>query len=168
MLPLALRRIARAAPDTGGSRKCPNLRCGVSAKYPANPAYRRLLAETFVQQRQFDKAEAEILVAKRLAPNDPITRLNLAQIYSAEKKWSDAQKEFEVALELDPHGTTTLGQYADFLVARNQSARAMAIVQHYVSTNANDGNGHQILGGLYLGEKNYSAAQTEFERAIRA
>ena len=166
MLPLVLEAIARVRLTLGDPASAQTYSAELVQKYPANPAYRRLLAETFVQQRQFDKAEAQILVAKQLAPNDPITRLNLAQIYSAEKKWSDAQKEFEVSLELDPHGTTTLGQYADFLVARNQSARAMAIVQHYVSTNANDGNGHQILGGLYLGEKNYSAAQTEFERAI--
>jgi Tfp pilus assembly protein PilF len=93
--------------------------------------------------------------------------LNLAQIYSAEKKWSEAQKEFEVALQLDPHGTTTLGQYADFLAARSQPARAMELVQQYVSSNSNDANGHQILGALYFSDKDYPAAQREFERTIQ-
>jgi Tfp pilus assembly protein PilF len=43
----------------------------------------------------------------------------------------------------------------------------MALVQQFVSTNPNDANGHQILGAQYFAGKNYSAAQTEFERTIQ-
>jgi Tfp pilus assembly protein PilF len=123
--------------------------------------------DALAQQRHLSEAEAQLLIAKQLAPNDPIIHLNLAQIYSAEKKWPEAQKEFEVSLQLDPHNTTTLGQFTDFLVARSQAAHAMTLVQQYVSANPNDASGHQILGTQYFGAKNYSAAQAEFERAIQ-
>ena len=72
-----------------------------------------------------------------------------------------------MTLQLDPHSTTALGLFADFLMAQNQSARGIALVQQYVSTNPNDANGHQILGVQYASAKNYSAAQTEFEREIQ-
>ena len=167
MLPIVLEAVARVRLVLGDPSNAQTYAVELVQKFPGNAGYRQLLAEVSMQQHHLGEAEAQILIAKQLAPNDPIVHLSLAQIYSAEKKWPDAQKEFEAAIELDPHGTTTLGQYADFLVARGQSARATTLVQQYVSANPNNGNGHQILGTLYFGDKNYSAAQTEFERAIQ-
>jgi tetratricopeptide (TPR) repeat protein len=136
-------------------------------KYPANPANRQLLAEALAQQRRLREAEAQVVLAAQLAPNNPVVHLNLAQVYFAEKKWPEAQKEFEQSFVMDPDNTTTLGQYADFLTARGQNARALSLVQDYVSNNPNDPNGHEILGAQYFDSKNYTAAQSEFERVVQ-
>jgi tetratricopeptide (TPR) repeat protein len=165
--PMILEALTRLSLTVGDPVNAQTYAVELVQKTPANPADRQLLAEALAQQRRLGEAEAQILIAGRLAPNDPIIHLNLAQIYSAEKKWPEAQKEFEVVLQLDPHSTRALGQFADFLVARNQTAHALMLVQQYVSSNPNDANGHEILGAQYFGSKNYSAAQTEFERAIQ-
>jgi len=167
MLPMVLEALARLSLTQGDPADAQAYAWELVQKYPANPTYRQLFAETLARQGHLSEAEAQVLSAKQLAPNDPIIHLNLAQIYSVEKKWSEAQKEFEVSLQLDPHSTTTLGQFADFLVARSQTAHAMALAQQYVSNNPNDANGHQILGALYFGAKNYGAAQAAFEHAIQ-
>jgi tetratricopeptide (TPR) repeat protein len=91
----------------------------------------------------------------------------LAEIYKEEKKFPEAQKEFEAALQIDPHNTTVLGQYANYLITRNQSAGALVRVREYVTSNPNDADGHVILGALYQKSKNYGSAQAEFERAIQ-
>jgi Tfp pilus assembly protein PilF len=136
-------------------------------KYPANPANRQLLAEALAQQHRLREAEAQVLLAAQLAPNNPVVHLNLAQVYFAEKKWPEAQKEFEQSFVMDSDNATTLGQYADFLTSRGQNARALSLVQDYVSNNPNDANGHEILGAQYFESKNYPAAQSEFERAVQ-
>ena len=167
MLPMVLEALARLSLTLGNPADAQTYASELIQKSPSNSANRQLLAEALAQQGQLSEAEGQILVAKQLAPNDPIVHLNLARIYTAEKKWSEAQKEFEVSLQLDSHNTTALGLFADFLVAQNQSARGIALVQQYVSSNPNDANGHQALGAQYVSAKNYGAARTEFERTIQ-
>ena len=135
--------------------------------FPVDPASRQLLWETLARQQQLRAAEEQILKAKELSPEDPSIRVDLAQTYAAEQKWSEAQKEFEAARQLDPRSATVLGQYADYLMARNQLPQATAHVQEYVAANPNDADGHIILGALYHKAKNYGPAQAEFERAIQ-
>ena len=91
-------------------------------KYPADPTNRELLAGVLGRQGQIAQAEAQDLVAKQLAPNDPMAHIDLGMVYSAEKKWPEAQKEFESALELDPHNATALSQLANFLSSPKSGA----------------------------------------------
>ncbi|MGB2662389.1 MAG: tetratricopeptide repeat protein [Candidatus Acidiferrum sp.] len=136
-------------------------------RFPSNPANRQLLAEALAKQQRLKEAEAQILVAKQLAPNDPVIQLNLAQIYAAEKKSPEAEKQFKLAVEADPHNSSTVTQFTDFLFARNQTSRAFLLVQHYVSSYPNEATGHALLGTLYFDSKNYGEAQAEFERSIQ-
>jgi tetratricopeptide (TPR) repeat protein len=166
-LPIALEALGRLSLAQGNAADAQVYAQELIAKQRAVPGDYVLLAEALARQGQFRSAEEQILIAKQLAPNDPIICLNLAQIYRLEKKWPETQKEFEAALQLDPHNTTVLGQYADYLITRNQSAEALVRVQAYVTTNPNDADGHVILGVVYDQSKNYSSAQAEFERAVQ-
>jgi len=136
-------------------------------RFPADPTNRELLAEVLARQGQLGQAEAQNLIAKQLAPNDPTIHINLGQIYSEEKKWQEAQKEFEQALEVDPHNTKALWQLAEFLTARNQTSQALDRVHQYVSANPDDKNGHVVFGVLNSQSKNYGLAQAELARAIQ-
>src|SRR5260370_27612664 len=84
-----------------------------------------------------------------------------------EKKWTQAEKEFETAIELDTSTPTMLSPYADFLVARQQAPKVIALAQQFVDAHPSNAQGHVILGSLQFDSKNYSAAQAEFERAIQ-
>ena len=88
-------------------------------------------------------------------------------MYSEEKKYPQAEKEFESAVQLDPMNAAVLGAYADFLVARQQAPKAIALFQQFVNANPNNSQGHIVLGALQFNSKNNSAAQAEFERAIQ-
>jgi tetratricopeptide (TPR) repeat protein len=166
-LAIALQGLARLSLDQGNTSDAQIYAQELIQKFPADPTYRQLLAEALVRQGQARPAEEQLLIARQLAPRDPIVNLNLAQVYSMEKKWPEARKEFETTLEVDPHNTMALGQLADFLTTRNQSAQAFLRVRQYVTTNPNEANGHVILGALDFESKNYASAQTEFERAIQ-
>jgi tetratricopeptide (TPR) repeat protein len=105
------------------------------------------------------------MAAKQLAPRRAAVHLDLGQLYAAQKKWPEAENEFQTALQLDPVNTTILGQYADFLVARKESPKAIAHLQQFVDHNPDNPQGHVIMGVLQLQAKNNSAAEAEFERA---
>jgi tetratricopeptide (TPR) repeat protein len=165
--PMVLQELARLSLEQRDAADAKIYAQELIRNFPADPADRQLLAEALAQQGQLRPAEEQFLIAKQLAPDDPIVHLNLAQVYFAEKKWPEAQREFDRALQLDPHNAEVLGQLADFLTARNQSANALARVQQFVSANPNDANGHVILGALNFESQNYSSARSEFERAIQ-
>lgn len=139
----------------------------LTQRFPADKSNHLLLAEALAQKGQVQAAEKQILVAKQLDPKDPTVHLDLARIYSVQKKMPEAQNEFEDTLRLDQDDTKALAQFADFLTARSQSVRALALVQQYVSSNPNNASGHVVLGTLDFESKSYSAAQAEFDRAIQ-
>jgi tetratricopeptide (TPR) repeat protein len=60
-----------------------------------------------------------------------------------------------------------LSPYADFLVARQQAPKAIALAQQFVNAHPNNAQGHVILGSLELDSKNIDAAEAEFQRAIQ-
>jgi tetratricopeptide (TPR) repeat protein len=166
-LPMAIEALARLSLAQGNAKDAQIYAQELIEKFPADPSSRQILWEALYRQGQSRSAEEQILIAKQLRPDDPIVRLDLALTYAAEKEWPEAQKEFEAALQLDPHNTTILGEYADYLIIRNQVPGALALVREYVTSNPNDADGHIILGALYHKSKNYSSAQTEVERAIQ-
>jgi tetratricopeptide (TPR) repeat protein len=114
---------------------------------------------------QYPLAEEQLMAAKRLAPTQAAVHLDIGQLYAAQKKWAEAEKEFDGAVQLDPSNTTILGQYADFLVARQQVPKAVARLQQFVDANPNNVQGHLMLGAVQFRAKNNGAAQAEFERA---
>jgi len=165
--PIALQALARLSLLQGDALDARNYAQELVQKYPADPANRQLLAEALTRLGQLRPAEEQILVAKQLAPNDPLVHLNAAYIYSVGEKWSEAQNEFEAALQLDPHNTKALGQLAELQIARMQSGHALDRVLQYVTGNPNDASGHVILGEVNFQLKNYNSAEAEYGRAIQ-
>jgi Tfp pilus assembly protein PilF len=166
-LPIALEALSRLSLSQGNAADAQIYAREVIAKHPADLSTRLLLAEALVRQKQFKSAEEQTLIAKQLAPNDPMVHLKLAQLYSSDKRWPEAQKEFEVALELAPQNTSLLGEYADYLISRSQTGQALDRIREYVTSSPNEPNGHVMLGAVYYDMKNYDAARAEFEHAIQ-
>jgi tetratricopeptide (TPR) repeat protein len=136
-------------------------------KNPADVNARLQLGSIYLQQGQLRPAEEQFLAAKGLAPTQASVHLNLGFLNAMERKWAQAEQEFETAIRLDPFDPLMLAPYADFLVARQQTQRALARVQPFVDANPNNAQAHLILGFVQNALKNTSAAQAEFERAIQ-
>jgi tetratricopeptide (TPR) repeat protein len=134
---------------------------------PADVDARLLLGSIYLRDGQLHPAEEQFLVANQLAPAQAAVHLNLGLLNAKGKKWTQAEKELETAIQLDPSNPTMLSAYADFLVARQQTQKALARVQQFVDANPNNAQGHLILGAVRNDSKNTSAAQAEFERAIQ-
>jgi tetratricopeptide (TPR) repeat protein len=136
-------------------------------KFPAALNYRLLLGGIYLREGESRLAEEQFLAARQLAPNQAAVHLDLGQLYYTEKKWAQAEKEYETAIQFDPSNPTLLSPYSDFLVARKQAPKAIALAQQFVNAHPSNGQGHVILGFLELDSKNIDAAEAEFQLAIQ-
>jgi tetratricopeptide (TPR) repeat protein len=128
------------------------------AKYPeALNEYQRLadlepdnanshlrISEIYRRLRQFDKAEEQILLAKKLAPGNLEVIYNEAAVYEAEEHYDDAVHVLSDAV-------AEVKAESEFAPARN---RSLAIL-------------YQLLGQLYRDEQNYMAAVNTFGEMVR-
>ena len=102
------------------------------------------ISEIYRRLHQFDKAEEQVLVAKKLAPGNLEVIYNQAAIYEAEEHYDEAVRVLSTAV-------AELKSESEFAPARRRSLGIL----------------YQLLGQLYRDEQNYSAAINTFEEMVR-
>lgn len=132
-----------------------------------NPSDHLLLGETLFQQGKDKEAEAQILAAKQLAPNNAGVHIDIALLYNSEKKYPEADKEYQAALQAAPDNAAVLDQYTGFLVSRGELAKAVTLAEQFLTRNPKDARAHLILSGVQLRARNFKVAGAEAEQAIQ-
>src|SRR5437879_10863620 len=102
------------------------------------------ISEIYRRLRQFDKAEQQILLAKRLAPGNLEVVYNEAAVYEAEEHYDEAVRVLSTAV------AAVKGE-SEFAPARRRSLGIL----------------YQLLGQLYRDKQNYPAAINTFEEMVR-
>jgi tetratricopeptide (TPR) repeat protein len=102
------------------------------------------ISEIYRRLRQFDKAEEQILVAKKLAPGNLEVIYNQAAVYEAEEHYDEAVRVLSNAV-------AEVKAESEFAPARTRSLGIL----------------YQLLGQLYRDEQNYPAAINTFEEMVR-
>jgi tetratricopeptide (TPR) repeat protein len=102
------------------------------------------ISEIYRRLRQFDKAEEQILLARKLAPGNLEVIYNQAAVYEAEEHYDDAVRVLSSAV-------AELKSESEFAPARRRSLGIL----------------YQLLGQLYRDEQNYAAAINTFEEMVR-
>jgi tetratricopeptide (TPR) repeat protein len=164
-LPSALQSLARLSLAQGDTTGAQTYAQELVQKFPSDVNDRLILSGVYMREAQYRLAEDQLMTAKRLAPNQAAVHLDIGQLYAVQKKWAEADKELDAAAQLDPANASILAPYADFLVARQQTPKAIARVQQFVNANPNNTQGHLMMGALQFQAKDNDAARAEFERA---
>lgn len=102
------------------------------------------ISEIYRRLHQFDKAEEQILIAKKMAPGNLEVIYNEAAVYEAEEHYDDAVRVLSNAV------SDVKGQ-SEFAPARRRSLGIL----------------YQLLGQLYRDEQNYPAAINTFQEMVR-
>ena len=102
------------------------------------------ISEIYRRLHQFDKAEEQILVAKKMAPGNLEVIYNEAAVYEAEEHYDDAVRVLSNAV-------ADVKAESEFAPARRRSLGIL----------------YQLLGQLYRDEQNYPAAINTFEEMVR-
>jgi len=166
-LGIALQSLAKLSLMQGDASGALSYAQELLQRSPADINNRLLLAQVYMAQNQYPRAEQQLLVAKQLAPSNGAVYMGIGQLYAAQKKWPQAEKQFETAAQLEPSSTTILSKYVDFLATRQQLPKAITRVEEFVNNSPENVQGHLILGALQFQAKNYTGAESEFERARR-
>jgi tetratricopeptide (TPR) repeat protein len=102
------------------------------------------ISEIYRRLHQFDKAEEQILVAKKMAPGNLEVIYNEAAVYEAEEHYDDAVRVLSSAV-------ADVKAESEFAPARRRSLGIL----------------YQLLGQLYRDEQNYPAAINTFQEMVR-
>ena len=102
------------------------------------------ISEIYRRLHQFDKAEEQILIAKKIAPGNLEVVYNEAAVYEAEEHYDDAVRVLSNAV-------TDVKAESEFAPARRRSLGIL----------------YQLLGQLYRDEQNYPAAINTFQEMVR-
>ena len=102
------------------------------------------ISEIYRRLHQFDKAEQQILIAKKMAPGNLEVIYNEAAVYEAEEHYDDAVRVLSNAV-------ADVKAESEFAPARRRSLGIL----------------YQLLGQLYRDEQNYPAAINTFEEMVR-
>ena len=148
------------------SFRCADIRTGMGAENA--DGCRRSAVARFDLPRRGSVSTCRRTVRGRQPAQSASSRRSLESgaTIPAEKKWPQAEQEFETAIRLDAANPRMVSVYAEFLVSRQENAKAIVSAQRFVEASPNSASGHMILGVVQYKAKNNAAARKEFERAI--
>ncbi|HXW74473.1 MAG TPA: tetratricopeptide repeat protein [Steroidobacteraceae bacterium] len=104
---------------------------------------------------------------KTLRPDLPIGSYLAGLVALEQKRPDDAQREFAHALQVQPSATDALTALARLQFQRGQHAQAIALVRNAVPPGPDGAAARNLLGELYLADRNYPQAVTVLEEAVR-
>jgi cellulose synthase operon protein C len=140
---------------------------GWATKTPADTESGRLLADTFLRERNYASAEATLRTILDLAPGDVENMLALERALVAQNKFADAIAILERAVLADPKRARELYQrMAQYALSNFKDEDAIKYAARAVELNPDDAEGHRRLGDMYRGRQDPARAIASYKVAI--
>jgi tetratricopeptide (TPR) repeat protein len=134
--------------------------------YPDSYRSHQLLAQTYEQQDEDDKAIAEYKEVEKLSPNLPGIHLALGHLLLKDGDLEQATAQLKEELHLDPDQPEANAEMGMALLAQDQTPAAVQYLTKAISLQPDLWTAHQQLGKAYYQQKNYDAARKELTLAL--
>jgi Flp pilus assembly protein TadD len=133
---------------------------------PADPSVREALVRAYIANGNYAAAKTGAEDLKTLRPQAATGWFLAGLTAQSDNRLDDAQKELEHALALQPRSLEVLSALARLDIARKHPEQAIARLK---TASERDPNAYSwnLLGELYLAQKNTAAATDAFTRAIK-
>lgn len=132
-----------------------------------NPEAHFLNATIDIGAKDYAAALDELKEAQKAAPNDPMVHLNMAFAYAGQKKYAEAEREFQITIKTYPTFDTAWADYISLMFGTNQTPKALALANQYVTANPNRASAHFINGSALATAKKYDQAMSEFQKVLQ-
>ena len=135
--------------------------------YPDYYEAHRMLGQLYMDNSQWDKAEASLRQAVRIDPKAVPALSSLGEVYRREKKYEEAQKILEEALKLDKdswESNFTLGRIYWELRDLVKSGKYVA---RSIELQPNIAEGHLLAGNIFIRAGLPENALIEYEEYLR-
>jgi tetratricopeptide (TPR) repeat protein len=125
---------------------------------PQDPKMLEALVRTCLAKPDFAAAGAGAARLTALQPDSPVGPFLAGLAARGQKQLTEAQSDFEHAVALQPNAFEPLNALVQLQISRGQFPQAMALVQARVDHDPKSPLLLNLLGGLYLAQKNSSQA----------
>ena len=160
--------LARLLLDTRRPDQAAEIMEGVVHNAPQDPQARMLLVRAYLAKQDYTDAKTSALDLQTLAPKSGAGSYLAAMADVGQNKLDDAKKEYEQALQIQPEAFDALAGLARLDLARNQAPAAIALVKGAADRDASNAPVLNLLGELYLGQKDLAHAAEVLTRATTA
>jgi tetratricopeptide (TPR) repeat protein len=131
--------------------------------YPAH----QLLAETYQNAQQDEKALGEYRVVASLAPNLPGVHFSIGHLLLKTNQPDQAREELAAELRLNPDHAEANGEMGTLLLDRLDAANATPYLEKAVQLEPDQWITYRQLGKAYYMQKEFPKAETALRQAIR-
>jgi tetratricopeptide (TPR) repeat protein/O-antigen ligase len=137
------------------------------AYWPVEPAHQLLLSQMYWRQAEVNSAEAALLAARQLRPEDPILWLRTAEFYTAVAQSAKANAAYQQAITLSPSHAALYTAWGRALLADDDAETAVTLLRRAVALDASDGQAYIYLGAAELAVGRVEAALADYREAVR-
>jgi predicted Zn-dependent protease len=141
------------------------LQAGVLAM-PTDNALNEALVRTYLSRKDFTAAAKAADDYRKGKPDDAAPYMLAALVARTDKRPDDAQAMLEKALSLQPRGYDVLAELVHLQTQRGEAAKAVSRLQAMMATAPKDAIVPNLLGEVYLQQKDFKAAQRALNVAI--
>jgi Flp pilus assembly protein TadD len=138
---------------------------GITAT-PADKTLNEALVSAYLSQKNTEAAAKVAEDYRRAQPNDAAPYLLSAKVAVADNHPDDAQAMLEKGLAVQPHAYAVLSTLVRLQVQRGQAAKAVSRLQGLMAANPKDAVLANLLGEIYLQQRDFKAAQQALAVAI--
>lgn len=147
-------------------RAIPDLEAAARLR-PQNLLVQGLLGETYVQVKDYPRAETTLKRVLELKPGDPAAQFNLGLVYGATGRYEDARQAFSVYTKRDPNNDDAWMMLGSALKGLHRSSEAEQALQQAVQLNSQNYEAYRELGWIQLEQDRPDDALQSFQRALQ-
>ena len=133
---------------------------------PDSYAAHELLAETYQNAEQNEKALAEYRIVASLAPDLPGVHFSIGHLLLKMSQQDQAREELAAELRLNPDHAEANAEMGTLLLDHQDAAGAIPYLQKAVQLDPDQWATYQQLGRAYYQQKNYSQAEIALKQAV--
>jgi tetratricopeptide (TPR) repeat protein len=135
--------------------------------YPDYYEAHRTLGQLYMDNSQWEKAEASLRQAVRIDPKAVPALSSLGEVYRREKKYEEAQKTLEEALKLDNNSWESNFTLGRIYWELKDIAKAGRYVARSIELQPNVAEGHLLAGNIFIRAGLPENALIEYEEYLR-
>jgi tetratricopeptide (TPR) repeat protein len=137
------------------------------AVYPKYLEAHLLLANAYVESRNFEKAEKEAQSAIAIDPKQPASHFTLGEVYRRQQKYPQAEQAIQEGLKLDPKSSQGHFALAEVYYAQGDLAKAGPQVGTALQLKPDFAEAHLLAGNILLKARQLEGALQMFQEYLR-
>jgi tetratricopeptide (TPR) repeat protein len=162
----ALQQLAKIAEDQGDADLLSNVAGKAIAAAPNFAGGYVWRARVEMRRSAFDKAEADLKVAMKLAPQNSLAYLELGELRFAQKRFKEGQALLEQSLAYDPNQLQAVRLLVDYDLYMKQPEAAVALVNAQIQKSPKNSGLLDLLTELQIRGQQFQQAAATAQKAM--